>query len=369
MRSIAASAPTEPEACGPFFFFFFFAHWKLASLSRRGTTTVISPVIPCHIHLLPMAPQGQVESPQESAAVLEKHKISNGEYNYSSLLVPPAKPLERTSTPSLSETSEEEESMENQCFRSQLGLLRDRSNGLIEATATTTANEGMTDSPVTHACHVSVRSRMMELLKQASGFISSMEEAAVASDEDSSLKIHRLRCSIALLRAEQYLDLMERAMENPPRDELDAVLHEILESEKLEHVNDKSFGFRISPWVSSFLAFDLPVGPLVRWNAPTDHRPLSLQVEPMLEFNSIDLLDKNRESILSQVKGCDVVIEKCQHKSRNFSAGAGTIGECHLQVRLTPMSDEQSGNSSGGSKPIWGQDPDPPALSIREARA
>lgn len=259
--------------------------------------------------------------------------------------------LKRSSTRSFSESSDEEDGE----FRPKLRLLRERTDGLVEATE----SFAWQSSPVAQACRVSVRTRMREVLRQAAGFVSSLE---ACSDPPKST-IYRLRCSIALLRAEKYLNLIESGLKNPPRDELDRRLREVLESDALETVrNDlgQNFFFQISPWVSSFLAFDLPAGRMAE--TVVNDLPLVVQVEPMLEFNSEDLLEQR--DVLSQVKSCSVSILKCKHKSRSFSGGAGTIGECLLQVRLAP-----SGEPQDRSTRVWGQHPDEPTLCIREARA
>lgn len=244
-----------------------------------------------------------------------------------------------------------------QDFAVTLGSLVTRSDALVSKTEAIDNHY----SPVTDACLVSLRSRMPLVLHQARLFVASLYHC----DDDSTKTIYRLRSAIALRRAEQYLDMIESAVENPPRDALDKQLHRILNSDRLQTLHREmatEFSFRISPWVSSFLAFDLPAGPtaLAKVEKPF---PLAVKVEPMFEFNSRELLSGRTETI--KVQACNVAIETCKHRAREFSARAGAVGDCILQVRLIPT---DVAEIEAGLR-VWGHEADVPNLCIREVRA
>jgi len=216
-------------------------------------------------------------------------------------------------------------------------------------------------SPVLDACHLSLRTRMPHVLEQTSQLIESIQE----SKEESIKMVAKMRSSLALVRAAQYLDIIDIAMEDPPRKRLDGQLANMLESSEMKELAlefQTKPSFRVSPWVTSLLAFEIPAGLPARRTLTTDvFLPISVEVEPVFEFRAEDL--DGERNVLHSYRACSVEIEKFRHDAREFCAGAGTIGVCTLKLRISPLNDDDADNLR-----VWGYDEDVPKLCITEAR-
>jgi hypothetical protein len=281
-----------------------------------------------------------------------------------------------------------------EAFETSLGFLSLRVKELTARTleaVQSLENPDEDSSPVLKACTMSLHSRVPLLLKQASLLIHQLKcqpqsSSSDDNDDDESNKrivIGRLRSNFALVRLVQYLDLIESAMQNPPRELLDVRLLEILKKASHPLVASSSAVagegarpfFRVSPWLAKTLAFDLPIGQtastrLLPSSADKKNLPLEVEVEPMFEIHAADIVAGKLENCLSFCS-CSVVIESCKHKATPFSSGAGMIGECIIRVHLTPLQyddDKKQGASSSASRATW-DEAEPEKLVVREARA
>jgi hypothetical protein len=214
-------------------------------------------------------------------------------------------------------------------------------------------------SPVLEACRLSLLTRTPLVMNQAESLIESLRNCG---DSTSRLR-DKLQASCTILRIAKYLDTIELAMRNPPRESLDEKLHSILQCTQVQLLQkemEHDISFRISPWVPSCLAFDLPVGHSARCSVPGSHA-LNVEVEPVFEFHANDLL--NGRNVIGSFQACRVEIEKIKHKPCQFYSGAGTIGECMIRIRLSPIANKS------GRIPIWGEEPAVDELVVKEARA
>jgi hypothetical protein len=217
-------------------------------------------------------------------------------------------------------------------------------------------------SPVLEACRLSLLTRAPLVVSQAENLIESLEHC---TDVSSRLK-DKLQASCTILRAAKYLDTIELAMKNPPRDCLDDKLLKMLQCEEAQLLRQEvgdGLQFRISPWLPSCLAFDLPVGKSVHQSFAGDRvsPPLNVEVEPVFEFHANDLI--NDRNVIGSFQACRVEVEKVRHKALDFTSGSGTVGECMICVRVSPLS------RNSQMVPIWGEEPEVDQLVIKEARA
>jgi hypothetical protein len=210
-------------------------------------------------------------------------------------------------------------------------------------------------SPMLDACRLSLRTRMPQVLEQASLLVQSIS----SSENESTHLIDKLKASFAIMRATRYVEIIEAGIDAIGLDSIDARLLSLIDSNAfkalaVEMQEDPSF--RVSPWLTSSLAFDVPMGKMAR-SSVGGSLPLTVEVEPVVEFYSDSLL--NDEGVMRSFRPCSLKIENFSHSPCEFSAGAGTSGMARITVRLSPLEslEEEYLNR------------DVQVLSIREARA
>lgn len=210
-------------------------------------------------------------------------------------------------------------------------------------------------SPVLDACRLSLRTRMPQVLEQASLLV----ESVSSSKNESTHLIGRLRASFAILRATQYVEIIEAGIDAIGLESIDARLLSLIESKAFKTLAVEmrdDLTFRVSPWLVSSLTFDVPAGKMAR-SSVGGMLPLTVDVEPVVEFNVKSLL-KDKGAMRS-FRPCSLKIENFSHSPCEFSAGAGTAGMARITIRLSPLESLEEGR--------LGQDVQ--VLSIREARA
>jgi hypothetical protein len=152
------------------------------------------------------------------------------------------------------------------------------------------------------------------------------------------------------------------------RETLDEQLSEVLMALNTEAFAEEfasNLSFRISPWLTNSLAFDLPLAEPAHASLQGggDSLPLRAEVEPVVEFLADDLA--SRTSAAAASRACTVTIEKVTHSVREFSAGAGMIGEAMIRVKLMPLGEENDKKLQ-----VWrSENTEVDSLCIKEARA
>jgi hypothetical protein len=212
-------------------------------------------------------------------------------------------------------------------------------------------------SPVLDACRLSLRTRMPQVLEQASLLVDSVSR----SQNEYTQMIGRSRASFAVMHAAQYVEIIEAGIDIDAGglDSIDGRLLSLIDSnafKALEVEMQEDLSFRVSPWLTSSLAFDVPAGKMAR-SSIGGPLPLTVEVEPVVEFYSDSLL--NEKSVASSFRPCSLKIEKFSHSPCEFSAGAGTSGMARITVRVSPLESLETENVSR----------DVQVLGIREARA
>jgi hypothetical protein len=210
-------------------------------------------------------------------------------------------------------------------------------------------------SPVLDACRLSLRTRMPQVLEQASILV----ESVSSSENESAHLIGRVRASFAIMRAVQYVEIIESGIDAIGLDIIDGQLLSLIDSHAFKALAvemQEDISFRVSPWLASSLAFDVPAGKMAR-SSVGGALPLTVEVEPVVEFYSDSLL--NEKGATSSFRPCSLKIEKLSHTPCEFSAGAGTSGMARITIRLSPLESLEA--------EYLGQDVQ--VLGIREARA
>jgi hypothetical protein len=210
-------------------------------------------------------------------------------------------------------------------------------------------------SPVLDACRLSLRTRMPQVLEQASLLVQSVS----SSENESTHLIGRLRASFAIMRAAQYVEIIESSLAAIGLDSIDGRLLSLIDSNAFKALAaemQQDLSFRVSPWRASALAFDVPAGKMAR-SSVGGPMPLTVEVEPVIEFYSDSLL--NDKDAMSSFRPCSLKIEKFSHSPCEFSAGSGTSGMARITVRLSPLESLEA--------ECLGRDVQ--VLGIREARA
>ena len=259
---------------------------------------------------------------------------------------------------------------EHALYSLELQKLKDRANHLRQC-----ANKNSEiDSPVLQACALSLRTRLPLVLRQTELLIESA---------NSNQEVHivgKMRSSLALVRATQYLDSIQEAMDPESNEGLDEQLLFVLgglHTESLPHDVLENLSFRVSPWIATALCFDLPLGPSVTWqnlspnNNNNNHTqlPIRVTVEPVVEFRAHDMSSVGSARVAA-ARSCHVTIQSCAHEARAVWTGAGMIGEAVVRVHIRPRRVQSSAALSLDQElQVWGVDKAVPTLCIKEARA
>jgi hypothetical protein len=210
-------------------------------------------------------------------------------------------------------------------------------------------------SPALDAFRLSLRTRMPQVLEQASLLVQSVS----SSENTSTHLIGRLRASFAIMRATQYVEVIETGIVAIGLDSIDSRLLSLMDSKEFKTLAiemQEDISFRVSPWLVSSLAFDVPLGKMVR-SSVGGPLPLTVEIEPVVEFSADSLL--NGKSVMRSFRPCLLKIEKFSHTPCEFSAGTGTSGMARITVRLSPLESLEVDQLSR----------DVQVLVIREARA
>jgi hypothetical protein len=210
-------------------------------------------------------------------------------------------------------------------------------------------------SPVLDACRLSLRTRMPQVLEQATLLVQSVS----SSENKSTHLIGRLRASFAIMRATQYVEIIEAGIDAIGLDGIDARLLSLIDSKAFKTLAvemQEELSFRVSPWLVSSLTFDVPSGKMV-CSSVGGPLPLTVEVEPVVEFNADSLL--NDKGVMRSFRPCSLKIEKFSHIPCEFSAGTGTSGMARITVRLSPLESLEADHLGR----------DVQVLGIREARA
>jgi hypothetical protein len=183
--------------------------------------------------------------------------------------------------------------------------------------------------------------------------------AIFESEGDTKLVLSALTI-MAVSRSFQFLDKLEKAVNQPVDEKLEGCLRNLLDAQTFD---DQLI------WVSnlsSSLSFEFVAGQSDMKQLDKNFSgdlPLTVSVTPVLFVRAADI--KASSELLQQYNSCKVKVEYCSHKKLFFSSGSGVVGEATVRVCVITANDAKL----GGKGSTWCKDGDVGKLRVDEARA
>lgn len=216
-------------------------------------------------------------------------------------------------------------------------------------------------SLVVEACQSSLQAEFLFMLEEAKLLLNNMGSTG------TECPITSWRVSLAQIRVDAYLESIETALnlnslKNEESKALNVQLLDVASSIATQ-LNKKDTEMCISPWNLSCLAFDVMVA------TPIQHvlegtLPLNLHVKAIQEIQAMAAGDK---TAVSSSRACKLQIARCHHQVGSFRAGAGSVGDVLVTVKVSPMDNDD--NVSIEKKKSWDTDNmEASRLVVKEAR-
>jgi len=184
------------------------------------------------------------------------------------------------------------------------------------------------DSLIVEACRSSLQSEFLFMFEEAQLLLNNMGAGGNCS-------ITSWRVSLAQIRVDAYLESIETALDCPDASRLNVELLDVAKS-IASQLSTKDAELRISPWNLSSLAFDVTVGTPVQHVLKGDF-PLNLQVRAIQEIQAMDMIDTDKNV---SYQACKLEVERCVHGVGTFRAGAGSVGDVLVTIRVSPIEEE-----------------------------
>lgn len=187
-------------------------------------------------------------------------------------------------------------------------------------------------TPLAQACLSSLQKEFKFMLEEASLLLNHM-------GTQGECPITSWRVSLAQIRVDAYLESIETALNCPDASFFNVALFQVASS-VASLLNTDNVNICISPMNLSSLTFDVTVGTPV-CHVLEGELPLNLQVSAIQEISANDIANDDSTHLN---RACKLEIERCVHQVGSFRAGAGSIGDVLVTVRITPLGDEQNMN-------------------------
>lgn len=182
------------------------------------------------------------------------------------------------------------------------------------------------------ACLSSLESEFTYMLQEAKLLLNNM-------GNDGGCPITSWRVSLAQIRADAYLESIETALDCPEGKLVDVELGKVY-NDIITQLSCDSVNMRISPWNLSSLGFDVSVATPIDYSLDSRTLPLNLQVCAIQQVQAKDIVDGDKSSVY---RACSLKVERCVHEVGSFRAGAGSVGDVLLTVRVSPIvNDDES---------------------------
>ena len=255
-------------------------------------------------------------------------------------------------------------------LRESLQLIMDRGERLLHEVCNALDNSNEESKIIVDVCNSSLQSEFLSMVDEAQLLLENMG----AGGDHPLTMITSSRVSLALVRVDAYLEAIETSLKCLDRDRLDkelfaaansisTQLKSSLEEEKFHE--DTHVPLQISPWNMGSLAFDLTVGSPAQFAlAPKPNGlPMNVDVRAILEIQAKDIYDGRSLSY----RACKVHVERCVHEVNAYHAGAGTVGEALVQIRVSPILEADGAKPKSGRS--WSMDKkEVMPLYVKEAR-
>lgn len=264
------------------------------------------------------------------------------------------------------------------------------------------------ESETLRACVVSLKSRLPFVLEQTKQWVAlELDPESIGSLQpraSHAASVSNLRSTLAIFRADQYLDRIQEAMDiavESHNNHVDKHLRTVLDGLDIAAFpaafQKDGLAFRISPWVPAALCFDLPLGQSARASFPGDdgcgqrRLAIDLDVEPVVEFRADDQL--SAQYAHQAARACSIEILECKHfvtrgrqyhslppqQSRMLLGGDSADGEATIRLLVSPLTGGignrsmnivgTDGDNTNKKRQVWGCDDIVKSLHIQEARA
>ena len=209
-----------------------------------------------------------------------------------------------------------------------LRLIEERGERLTARLSDMLTSSSDQDSLIVEACRASLYSEFLCMLDEAQLLLDNMGTGGDAM-------VTSWRVSLAQIRVDAYLESIETALDSP-----DSLLDvELADVARNLSTQAEDVAIRISPWNLSSLAFDVTVATPVQHSlqAKQGGLPLNLHVRAIQEIQAKDMV----HNVGMKFRACKLYVERCVHDvGRSFRAGAGSVGDVLVVVRVSPMDDE-----------------------------
>lgn len=236
--------------------------------------------------------------------------------------------VEESTPPRLNNESEESKAL----LSTSLELIAERGQRLL-ARIVNDNKKNSAQSLMVNACHSSLLSEFKDMLEEAKLLLNHL-------DNNGECCITSWRVSLAQIRADAYLERIETALDCPDSTVLDVELAAICNTITTQlsfSTNSNNMDVRISPWNLSSLAFDVAVAsPIAHSMKSHGTLPLNIQVRAIQEVQAKDIIC-NGERNAALYKACSLSVERCVHEVGSFRAGAGSVGDVLLTLRVSPI--------------------------------
>jgi hypothetical protein len=138
---------------------------------------------------------------------------------------------------------------------------------------------------------------------------------------------------LAQIRADAYLESIETALDCPDTSLVDVELLKVYNN-IVSQLSSDSVDLRISPWNMTSLGFDVSVATPIDYALESRTLPLNLQVCAIQEVQAKDIVNGDKSNVY---KACSLKVERCVHEVGSFRAGAGSVGDVLLTIRVSPI--------------------------------
>ena len=182
------------------------------------------------------------------------------------------------------------------------------------------------NSLMVRACLSSLESEFTYMLQEAKLLLNNMGNG----DE---CPITSWRVSLAQIRADAYLETIETALDCPDGKLVDVELLKVY-NDIVTQLSCDSVDVRVSPWNLSSLGFDVSVATPIDYSLDSRTLPLNLQVCAIQQVQAKDIVDGDKSSVY---RACSLKVERCVHEVGSFRAGAGSVGDVLLTIRVSPL--------------------------------
>jgi hypothetical protein len=229
--------------------------------------------------------------------------------------------FEHEDTPQLNVSNESDEAKAS--LSASLKLISERGDRILKRILN---DKNGANSLMLQACHSSLKSEFTYMLEEAKLLLNNM-------GNDDECPITSWRISLAQIRADAYLESIQTALDCPDTSLVDVELLKVY-NDIVSQLSSDIVDLRISPWNMTSLGFDVSVATPIDYALESRTLPLNLQVCAIQEVQAKDIVNGDKSNVY---RACSLKVERCVHEVGSFRAGAGSVGDVLLTIRVSPI--------------------------------